>query len=130
MNSTGQSSLEHFLQWNAPLDLCLPFIIINLLLSSTSPFCVVTLLFLRMIEDWKWSPFCCFSQEFWSLNLSHLNPLIPQTKASTTKIRSQSDNVRDSNSLLQLSALQLCAVPWSYLVLYIHTWGLCHPNIL
>lgn len=67
-----------------------------------------------------------------SLYFLHLNPLFPQTKATTTMLRSESesDNIRDSNSLLQLSAMHFCPMAWSYLVLYIHTSDLYNPNTL
>lgn len=128
MKSTRQGSLEHFLQWTVSLDLCISFIIE----SSTRPFWVVTLLFLRTTVDWRWRPFCCFSQECSSLSPLYLNPLSPQTKATSVMLRSQSesDNVKDSNSVLRLSTLQFCPMAWPYLVLYIHTSGLCDPNTL
>lgn len=50
-------------------------------------FCVIILLFLSTTVDWKWGPFCCFSQEFWSLCLWHLTPLSPQTKATASELR-------------------------------------------
>ena len=53
-------------------------------------FCVTILLFLRTTVDWKWRPFCSFSQEFWSLYLWHVNPLSPQTKATASVLRSES----------------------------------------
>lgn len=107
MKSTRQGSLEHFLQWTVPLGLCTSFIIIK---SSTQVFCAMTVLFLRMTVAWTWRPFCCFSEEFCSFYLLNLSPLSLQTKATPVVFRSESDNIGDSHSRLQLSALR--PVPW------------------
>lgn len=94
----------------------------------------MTLLFLRMTVDWKWRPYCRFSQEFWSFYLLQPNSC-PHRQKQLLPCQGQSQNqnqinVRDSNFPLAFNTAVLPSGLEQWHVLCIHTSGQCNRNML